>query len=92
MTKTAIYLADKYADYYSNMRPPLPKSLVVAGAMWVARSRRASGWVLASAVVVSLGAFPALTGHAAGEDGGWRWRLSRGFPYRMALVGARLES
>ena len=30
---TAIFLADKYRDYYTNMNPPLSKSLVVAGAV-----------------------------------------------------------
>ncbi|MCC6126307.1 MAG: HD domain-containing protein [Pirellulales bacterium] len=33
VTKTALFLADKYADYYPEMRPPLDKSLVVAGAI-----------------------------------------------------------
>jgi 3'-5' exoribonuclease len=33
VTRTAIYLADKYADAYPEMRPPLSKSLVVAGAI-----------------------------------------------------------
>jgi 3'-5' exoribonuclease len=33
VTKTAIYLADKYIAYYENMQPPLDKSLVVAGAI-----------------------------------------------------------
>ncbi|QDU37977.1 3'-5' exoribonuclease YhaM [Maioricimonas rarisocia] len=33
VTKTALYLADKYGDYYRNMRPPLNKSLVIAGAV-----------------------------------------------------------
>jgi 3'-5' exoribonuclease len=33
VTRTAVYLADKYADYYPNMQPPLSKSLVVAGAI-----------------------------------------------------------
>lgn len=28
--------------------------------------------------------------HAAGGEG-WRWRVARGFPYRMALVGVRLD-
>jgi len=30
---TAIFLADKYGDYYTKMSPPLSKSLVVAGAV-----------------------------------------------------------
>ncbi len=33
VTRTAVYLANKYIDYYSNMQPPLSKSLVAAGAM-----------------------------------------------------------
>lgn len=31
--RTAVYLADKYRDYYPSMQPPLSKSLVVAGAI-----------------------------------------------------------
>jgi 3'-5' exoribonuclease len=33
VTRTALFLADKYADYYPDMSPPLDKSLVVAGAI-----------------------------------------------------------
>lgn len=33
VTKTAIYLADKYVEHYPAMQPPLSKSLVVAGAI-----------------------------------------------------------
>jgi len=33
VTRTAVFLADKYSDYYSDMQPPLSKSLVVAGAI-----------------------------------------------------------
>ena len=33
VTKTAIYLADKYDDYYDDQKPRLSKELVVAGAM-----------------------------------------------------------
>ena len=33
VTRTAVYLADKYIEYYPNMAPPLSKSLVVAGAI-----------------------------------------------------------
>ncbi len=33
VTKTAIFLADKYCNLYPEMRPPLSKSLVVAGAI-----------------------------------------------------------
>eukprot|EP00913_Durusdinium_trenchii_P008891 g8357.t1 len=33
VTKTALFLADKYIAYYRDMRPPLSKSLVVAGAI-----------------------------------------------------------
>jgi 3'-5' exoribonuclease len=33
VTRTAVYLADKYLDYYPDMQPPLNKSLVVAGAV-----------------------------------------------------------
>jgi 3'-5' exoribonuclease len=33
VTKTAVFLADRYADYYSDMQPPLNKSLVAAGAI-----------------------------------------------------------
>lgn len=33
VVKTAIFLADKYSAYYTDMRPPLSKSLVVAGAV-----------------------------------------------------------
>jgi 3'-5' exoribonuclease len=33
VTKTAIFLADKYADYYPDMQPPLDKGMVVAGAI-----------------------------------------------------------
>jgi len=31
VTRTCVYLAEKYADYYSDMQPPLHKGLVVAG-------------------------------------------------------------
>lgn len=31
VTRTTVYLADKYLDYYPDMDPPLNKSLVVAG-------------------------------------------------------------
>jgi len=33
VTKTAVFLADKYADYYPEMQPPLDKSMVAAGAI-----------------------------------------------------------
>ncbi|MEZ6047480.1 MAG: HD domain-containing protein [Planctomycetaceae bacterium] len=33
VTQTAIFLADKYADYYRAMEPPLSKDLVIAGAI-----------------------------------------------------------
>jgi 3'-5' exoribonuclease len=33
VTKTVVYLADKYAEYYNDMRPPLDKSMAVAGAI-----------------------------------------------------------
>ena len=33
VTRTAVYLADKYAEYYSDMRPPLDRDLVIAGAV-----------------------------------------------------------
>ena len=33
MTRTCIYLAEKYADYYPDMRPPLDVGLVIAGAI-----------------------------------------------------------
>ncbi len=33
VTQTALFLADKYVDAYPRMRPPLSKSLVVAGAI-----------------------------------------------------------
>lgn len=33
VTRTAVYLADKYCDYYPELQPPLSKSLVVAGAV-----------------------------------------------------------
>lgn len=33
VTRTSLYLADKYIDYYPHMQPPLSKSLVVAGAI-----------------------------------------------------------
>lgn len=33
VTRTAVYLADKYLDYYPDLQPPLSKSLVVAGAI-----------------------------------------------------------
>ena len=33
MTRTSIYLADKYDDYYPDMQPRLNKGLVVAGAI-----------------------------------------------------------
>jgi len=33
VTRTAVYFAEKYADYYPDMQPPLSKSLVVAGAI-----------------------------------------------------------
>ena len=31
VTRTCVYLADKYAEYYPQMKPPLDKGLVVAG-------------------------------------------------------------
>ena len=31
VTRTCVFLADKYADYYPEMQPPLSKDLVVAG-------------------------------------------------------------
>ncbi len=43
-------------------------SVVVAGAFLVARSGRRAGWWVATPVVLALGAFPAFTGHAAGEQ------------------------
>ncbi len=33
VARTAVFLADKYADYYPDMSPPLNKDLVVAGAI-----------------------------------------------------------
>jgi 3'-5' exoribonuclease len=33
VTRTCVYLAEKYAEYYSDMEPPLHKGLVVAGAI-----------------------------------------------------------
>jgi 3'-5' exoribonuclease len=33
VTRLAVHLADKYSTYYSDMQPPLSKSLVVAGAV-----------------------------------------------------------
>ncbi|MDA1014830.1 MAG: HD domain-containing protein [Planctomycetota bacterium] len=33
VTRTAVFLADKYAAYYTKMQPPLSKTLVVAGAV-----------------------------------------------------------
>ena len=33
VTRTVIYLADKYATYYNDMQPPLDKSMAVAGAI-----------------------------------------------------------
>ncbi len=33
MTRTAVYLADKYDDYYPDLRPRLDRGLVVAGAI-----------------------------------------------------------
>ena len=33
VTRTAVFLADKYSAYYRRMQPPLSKSLVVAGAI-----------------------------------------------------------
>lgn len=33
VTRTCIFLADKYAEYYPDMQPPLNKSLVIAGAI-----------------------------------------------------------
>jgi 3'-5' exoribonuclease len=33
VTKTALFLAEKYSDYYQRMQPPLSKSLVIAGAI-----------------------------------------------------------
>lgn len=32
VVRTAIYLADKYLDYYPGMQPPLSKDLIIAGA------------------------------------------------------------
>ena len=33
VAKTCVYLADKYADYYCEMQPPLDKDIAVAGAV-----------------------------------------------------------
>jgi 3'-5' exoribonuclease len=33
VTRTGLYLADKYAEYYPDMQPPLDKSMVAAGAI-----------------------------------------------------------
>jgi 3'-5' exoribonuclease len=33
VTRTVIYLADKYAEYYDDLAPPLDKSMAVAGAI-----------------------------------------------------------
>ncbi|QDU81261.1 3'-5' exoribonuclease YhaM [Polystyrenella longa] len=33
VTQTALFLADKYADYYRAMQPPLSRDLVIAGAI-----------------------------------------------------------
>jgi 3'-5' exoribonuclease len=33
VTRSAVFLAGKYADYYPDLRPPLDKELVIAGAM-----------------------------------------------------------
>ena len=33
VTRTAVFLADKYSNYYTRMQPPLSKSLVIAGAI-----------------------------------------------------------
>ncbi len=33
VTRTAVHLSEKYQDYYEDMRPPLSKDLVVAGAI-----------------------------------------------------------
>jgi 3'-5' exoribonuclease len=33
VTRTCVYLAEKYAEYYPQMQPPLEKGLVVAGAV-----------------------------------------------------------
>lgn len=33
VVRTAVFLADKYAEYYPDMKPPLAKDLVVAGAV-----------------------------------------------------------
>lgn len=33
VTRTAVFLADAYADYYPDLQPPLDKDLVVAGAI-----------------------------------------------------------
>jgi 3'-5' exoribonuclease len=33
VTRTAVYLADKYAEYYADLTPPLDKGMVAAGAI-----------------------------------------------------------
>ena len=33
VTRTCVYLAEKYAEYYPDMQPPLQKGLVIAGAI-----------------------------------------------------------
>lgn len=33
VTRTSLHLADKYAEYYADMEPPLSKDLVIAGAI-----------------------------------------------------------
>jgi 3'-5' exoribonuclease len=33
VTRTCLYLADKYSEYYDEMQPPLDRSMVVAGAV-----------------------------------------------------------
>ena len=43
-------------------------SFVAVAAFLLARSGRASGWWLATPIILALGTFPALTGHAAGAE------------------------
>ncbi len=99
VTKTVIFLVDKYADYYDNMRPPLDKSMAVAGAILhdIGKLReleqRPDG-----AVYTASGApdrpHPARPRHRPRSGGGLslaaRYALAAGAPNHLPSAAARM--
>lgn len=75
----------------------LVRSYVAAGAIWgLSRALSRNRLIRHDGLLSVLKAFvpgelAALARAADGEAPGFRWRLTRTFPYRMTLVGARIE-